>query len=77
MCDEFYHSTSQILPAVLPENAVYKNQVGQTIYNFVARFIGPAGAPKVTGMLIDLSVEEIRKYLVNFDLFCQRIQQAQ
>jgi hypothetical protein len=28
-------------------------------------------------MLIDLSVDEIRKYLVNFDLFVQRIHQAQ
>ncbi len=61
----------------MPENAVYKNQVGTTIYNFVARIIGAPGAPKVTGMLIDLSVDEIRKYLVNFDLFVQRIQQAQ
>jgi hypothetical protein len=28
-------------------------------------------------MLIDLPIEEIQKYLVNFDLFTQRMQQAQ
>ena len=33
-------------------------------------------APKVTGILIDLPVSEIQKYLVNFDLFLQRVSQA-
>ncbi len=39
------------------------------IFKFVAAFIGEGKAPKITGMLIDLPIEEIRKYLVNFDLF--------
>ncbi len=33
-------------------------------------------ASKVTGMLIDLPVPEIQKYMVNFDLFLQRVSQA-
>ncbi len=33
-------------------------------------------APKVTGMLIDLPVPEIQKYMVNFDLFLQCVSQA-
>jgi hypothetical protein len=39
------------------------------IFDFVRALIGAEKAPKVTGMLIDLPIEEIRKYLVHFDLF--------
>lgn len=56
-----------------PENPNYKTQVGQIIFSFVAKFIGVEKAPKVTGMLIDLSIEEVRRYLQNFDLFVERI----
>jgi hypothetical protein len=55
-------------------NPSYKQTVGGVIYEFVQKL--SAYADKVTGKLIDLPVVEIQKYMVNFDLFLQRIQQA-
>jgi hypothetical protein len=56
-------------------NPNYKTLVGGAIYEFVFSLVEGL-APKVTGMLIDLPVPEIQKYLVNFDLFLQRVSQA-
>jgi hypothetical protein len=49
-------------------NPNYKQTVGSAIFEFVQNLV-EAYAPKVTGMLIDLPVVEIQKYMVNFDLF--------
>ena len=54
------------LPAVVPENPNYKAQVGEFIYEYVERFVGDQRAPKITGMLIDLPIEEIKAYLYDF-----------
>ena len=54
------------LPAVVPENPNYKVQVGEFIYEYVERFVGDQRAPKITGMLIDLPIEEIKAYLYDF-----------
>jgi hypothetical protein len=56
-------------------NPNYKNLVGGAIFEFVQSLV-ESFAPKVTGMLIDLPVSEIQKYLVNFDLFLQGVSQA-
>jgi hypothetical protein len=56
-------------------NPQYKQTVGGAIFEFVQSFV-QGYAPKVTGMLIDLPVPEIQKYMVNFDLFQQRVSQA-
>jgi hypothetical protein len=50
--------------------------VGQTIYGFVQSIVGEFYAPKITGMLIDRPIEEIRTYLLNINLFLQRTDQA-
>ena len=56
-------------------NPQYKQTVGGAIFEFVQKLVH-GYAPKVTGMLIDLPVPEIQKYMVNFDLFLQRVSQA-
>lgn len=56
-------------------NPQYKQTVGSVIFEFVQILVANY-APKVTGMLIDLPVVEIQKYMVNFDLFLQRVSQA-
>jgi len=53
----------KILPGVDAANANYKNQVGEAIYESVEKISGEDKAPKITGMLIDLPIEEIREYL--------------
>ncbi len=48
-------------------NPNYKQKVGSAIYELVQNL--SSNAPKVTGMLIELPVPQIRTYLVNFDIF--------
>lgn len=40
--------------------------VGEFIYPYVEEFVGENLAPKITGMLIDLPIEEIKGYLYDF-----------
>lgn len=47
-----------IIEGVTKENPYYKQQVGTAIYDFVLALKGEK-APKITGMLIDLSLNEI------------------
>ena len=56
-----------------PNNPVYKKQVGEAIYGFVLGYIGPEHAPKVTGMLIDLPINDIGGFLINYDTFIKRV----
>lgn len=65
-----------LIPAVVPENPHYKKQIGEFIYDIVERFVGEERAPKVTGMLIDLSIDEIKAYLYDFTKLYQKIGEA-
>ena len=65
-----------LLPAVFPENPNLKQMVGEFIYPFVEEFVGEAGAPKITGMLIDLPIEEIKGYLYDFSRLYYKIGEA-
>jgi len=49
----------QIFPAVVAENPNYKDQVGTVLYDHINSLVG-SKAPKVTGMLIDLPIEDIK-----------------
>jgi hypothetical protein len=67
--------TNQIIKGVTNENPYYKQQVGTAIYDFVQHLKGDK-APKITGMLIDLSINEIQSILKSYDLLCMRVNQA-
>jgi len=58
----------QILPAVTVENPNYRSQVGTVIYEFIEHMIGSERAPKATGMLIDLPIEDIKLIMQDFAL---------
>ena len=77
MSQELYAKTMPIYAAIVVINPVYKQTVGSVIFEFVTKIVGPQYAPKITGMLIDLPIPEIQRYCTNFDLFQQRVQQAQ
>lgn len=64
------------LPAVVPENPNYKSIVGEFIYEYVEKFVGDVRAPKITGMLIDLPIDEIKGYLYDFSRLYQKIGDA-
>lgn len=77
MSAELYQKTMPIYAAITEINPSYKQTVGSTIFEFVTKLVGTQFAPKITGMLIDLPIVEIQRYVTNFDLFSQRVQQAQ
>jgi hypothetical protein len=54
------------LPAIVPENPNYKELVGEFIYEYVEKLVGNVRAPKITGMLIALKIEEIKACLYDF-----------
>ena len=64
------------LPAVVPHNPNYKALVGEFIYEYVEKFVGDQRAPKITGMLIDLPIEEIKAYLYDFGKLYTKISEA-
>lgn len=66
-----------IFNSIVDINPNYKNTVGSCIFEFVVKVAGSQLAPKITGMLIDLPIQEIQKFMTNFDLLVQRISQAQ
>ena len=73
---DFYTETSKILAAVTPANPNVRTDVGQIIFRFVVNLIGQEKAPKITGMLIDLPIEEIKGYLYDFAKLYQKIGDA-
>lgn len=77
MAAEFYQKTMPIYAAITDINPSYKQTVGSTIFEFVTKLVGNTNAPKITGMLIDLPIVEIQRYVTNFDLLSQRVNQAQ
>lgn len=73
---KYLQQAAQILPSVRQENPYLKDQVGHLIYNFVEMIVGNQMAPKITGMLIELPVDQIRQYLQSFEAFQQRVHEA-
>jgi hypothetical protein len=72
----FYMQTSKLVPSVKAENPHMKQQVGNAIFDFVSKIKGPDLAPKITGMLIDLNLEEIQAYLTNYREFLKKVTEA-
>lgn len=67
--------TLPLIGAVVVQNPQYKNQVGEAIYEFVEQLAGE-NAPKVTGMLIDLPIEEIRQFMQDYNRFQDKVNEA-
>ena len=71
----YLQSCHQILAAIVPENPNYKDQVGTVLFEYIQQLIG-SKAPKVTGMLIDLPIDDIKLIMQDWSLLNTRVQQA-
>ena len=69
-------ATAKFIPAVTEKNPHMKEQVGQCIFDFIQMLVGPEKAPKITGMLIDLPLEETQMYLMNYPEFVKKVNEA-
>lgn len=62
-----------MIPGVDKNNPNYKAQVGEIIYEYVEKISDETHAPKITGMLIDLPLEDIKAYLSNFNILEEKV----
>ena len=69
-------AAGKILPSVSERNPYLKEQVGHLIYDFVQGIIGVEKAPKITGMLIELPVAQIKEYLSSFEGLEMKVREA-
>lgn len=72
----YQQTTLRILPAVTERNVHLKNQVGQIIYDFIVEIAGVDKAPKITGMLIELPIQQIKAYLSSYEALFMKVQEA-
>lgn len=72
----FYNNTLKIVPSVKADNPHLKQSVGNAIFDFVTKLKGSALAPKITGMLIDLPLEETQHFLSNYAEFTKKVDEA-
>ena len=58
----------------MPENPNYKNLVGEILYHYIHHYlIGYPNAPKVTCMITDLPIEDIKLILQDWSLLETRV----
>lgn len=69
-------ATQKIIPSVNEKNPYLKDQVGQCIFEFVSMMVPAERAPKITGMLIELPVEQIKQYMTSFDSLRGKVMEA-
>ena len=74
----YLKQTMAILPAIVQENIFYKQHVGTCIFPFVESILGLEAqkAPKVTGMLLELQIEEVRKFMQDYACLQSYVQTA-
>ena len=69
-------SVQKILPSCTERNPLLKEQVGQAIFEHVSFLVPHERAPKVTGMLIEIPVDQIRAYMMDYNVFKARVHEA-
>ena len=74
---QYLQQSQRLIPAVDTANPNYKQQVGEVIYEYVEKISNENLAPKITGMLIDLPLEDIRAYLGNYSILEEKVKQAE
>ena len=69
-------ATLRILPSCIERNPYLKESVGTAIFEFVNMFVPQDKAPKITGMLIELPIDQIKQYLSDFGMFQAKVKEA-
>lgn len=74
--NKYLFLASKLIPSVVERNPYLKNQVGNLIFDYVCLIIGPDKAPKITGMLIELPVPQMKQYLSSFEALQMKVFEA-
>lgn len=72
----YLQSTTKYIPALHPNNPHLKQQVGGCIYEYVQSLVGDDKAPKITGMLIELPVNQIKEYMMDWNNLNMKVKEA-
>lgn len=72
----YVQDAQRLLPSVQERNNNLKDQVGHLIYDYVTMLVGAKDSPKITGMLIELPINQIRHYLSSFEALQMRVEEA-
>ena len=73
---KYLAQTSKYIPALNPNNPHMKQQVGSCIYEYVQQLVGDEKAPKITGMLIELPINQIKDYMMDFGNLQHKVKEA-
>lgn len=76
IAQKYQATTLKYIPALNPNNPHLKQQVGGCIYEYVQQLVGDDKAPKITGMLIELPVNQIKEYMMDFNNLKHKVQEA-
>ncbi len=76
VAQQYKNEANAVMPGVVEENSNMKSQVGEVIYPYIDALKGEEFAPKITGMLIDLPIIEIKEYLVSYDDLLNKVEAA-
>lgn len=76
LAQKYTQSTLKYIPALNPNNPHLKQQVGGCIYEYVQQLVGDDKAPKITGMLIELPVNQIKEYMMDFGNLQLKVKEA-
>lgn len=76
IAQRYQQQTARFIPAISPQNPHLKNQVGHAIYEFVQTLVGDEKAPKITGMLIELPLDQIKAYMSDFNNLNLKVKEA-
>ncbi len=63
---QYTAQTAALMPLIVP-NKDYKQRVGETIYKFIQGLAPADRVPKITGMLIELPVDQVKQYMSNYE----------
>ena len=73
---EYQMKAAQLIPSIQPNNRVYKQKVGELIYNYIAKMAPADKVPRLTGMLLELSLDQIREYLGSYQVLSDMVQEG-
>ena len=73
---KYQQQALSIMPSVQERNPYMKEQVGHLIFDYVQMIAGQDKAPKITGMLIELPIPQIKQYLQSFEGLQMRVEEA-
>merc|ERR1711988_1718841 len=76
LAQKYAATTQKYIPAINQNNPHLRQQVGSCIYEYVQYIVGEDKAPKITGMLIELPIPQIKEYMMDFGNLQVKVKEA-